>query len=233
MANIFKIDNLRSELLERQIPMVTVWNRLEGRPRSVDFTRALRAEVRDALWMLTRQWQMGELHGDDAGSPVLAKVQLSQAVLDGFQARDAAVSALDPAVPLEAVVERRPLDIFRSGGLGAIDLRLAIGRRFVKSIPAPYRAALIGQWPFAAPDPLDAADTDRVAHLEVWATLRAIAGRAMDGYRLYEHLVAAPGNKPWGAVTVLDVDKPALIKAGERLVDFVNSIFETTDAEVA
>jgi hypothetical protein len=233
MANVLKIDNLRSELLERRIPMVTVWNRLEGRPRSVDFTRALRAEVRDALWMLTRQWQMGELHGDDAGSPVLAKVQLSQAALEGFQTRNAPASALDPAVPLETVVERRPLDIFRSGGLGAIDLRLAIGRRFVKSIPAPYRTVLAAQWPFVSPDPLEADDTDRVAHLEVWATLRAIAGRALDGYRLYEHLVAAPGNTPWGAVTVLDVDKPALVDAGARLVDFFNSIFETTDADVA
>lgn len=233
MANTLKIDDLHSEMLARRIPMVTVWNRLEGRPRSVDFTRALRAEVRDALWMLTRQWQMGELHGDDAGSPVLAKVQLSQATLDGFQARDAPATALDPAVPLEAVVERRPLDVFGAGGLGAIDLRLAIGRRFIKSIPAPYRAALIAQWPFVAPDPVDAADTDRVAHLEVWATLRAIAGRALDGYRLYEHLAAVPGNTPWGAVTVLDADKPALVRAGERLVEFVNGMFETTDADVA
>ena len=43
-----------------------MWNRLEGRPRQHDFDRALKAEVRDALWMLTKQWQMGELTGDDA-----------------------------------------------------------------------------------------------------------------------------------------------------------------------
>jgi len=29
------------------------WNRLEGRPRSADFERSLRAEVRDPLWFLT------------------------------------------------------------------------------------------------------------------------------------------------------------------------------------
>ena len=33
---------------ERQFPTVTVWNRLEGRPRTPEFDRALRAEVRDA-----------------------------------------------------------------------------------------------------------------------------------------------------------------------------------------
>ena len=42
-------------------PTVTLWNRLEGRPRTRGFDRALRAEVRDALWMLTRQWQIGRV----------------------------------------------------------------------------------------------------------------------------------------------------------------------------
>jgi hypothetical protein len=233
MPDPLLIHDLKGELLEREQPMVTTWNRLEGRPRSVDFTRALRAEVRDALWMLTRQWQLGELHGDDAGSPVLAKVQLSQAELVGFQARDAAPAAIDPAIPLEAVVERRPLDILRAAGAGAIDLRLVIGRRFMKSVPSPYRAALIAQWGFAPPDPDDPADTDRVAHLEVWATLRSIAGRALDGYRLYEHLVAAPGNTPWGTVPVLDADKPALVDAGKRLVAWVDAMFQRPGAASA
>ena len=38
-------------------PAITAYNRLEARPRAHDFTRSLRAEVRDALWMITRQWQ--------------------------------------------------------------------------------------------------------------------------------------------------------------------------------
>ena len=35
---------------------------------TMSFDRALRVEVRDALWMLTRQWQTGEFQGEDAGS---------------------------------------------------------------------------------------------------------------------------------------------------------------------
>ncbi len=227
MPDALLIDNMKLELLERRMPMLTVWNRLEGRPRSVDFTRALRVEVRDALWMLTRQWQLGELHGDDAGSPVMAKVQMSQAELNGYQARDTTPVAIDPSLPLETVVERRPLEMMRAGGLGGIDLRLVIGRRFLKWVPAPYRVALVGQWAFAAPDPDDPADTDLVAHLEVWATLRSIAGRALDGYRLYEHLVAAPGNTPWGSVPILEADKSELIDAGSRLVSWVDNMFQT------
>ena len=46
----------------------------EGRPRSPDLARPLRAEVRDALWMLARQWQVGKFQGEDAGVPVNAKL---------------------------------------------------------------------------------------------------------------------------------------------------------------
>ena len=55
-------------------PAITAYNRLEPRPRSVDFTRSLRAEVRDALWFLTRQWQLGEFHAEDAASPIDARL---------------------------------------------------------------------------------------------------------------------------------------------------------------
>ena len=63
-------------LAERALPSITRWHRVDGIPRAHQFDRALRAELRDALWMLTRQWQMGEFQGDDAGSPVLAKLHV-------------------------------------------------------------------------------------------------------------------------------------------------------------
>jgi len=65
------ITDLRAALADRAFPTVTVWNRLEGRPRTTDFDRALKAEVRDALWMLARQWQFGELRGEDPAQVIL------------------------------------------------------------------------------------------------------------------------------------------------------------------
>ena len=47
------------------------WARIEPRPRGHDFDRTLQARVEDPLWMLTRQWQFGEFHGEDAGSAVM------------------------------------------------------------------------------------------------------------------------------------------------------------------
>jgi hypothetical protein len=86
-ARRFAVRDIGTALDERALPTVTVYNRLEGRPRTQAFDRALQAEVRDALWMLTRQWQLGEYQGDDAGSPLLAKVSLARTELTRFRAR--------------------------------------------------------------------------------------------------------------------------------------------------
>src|SRR5204863_3756230 len=56
------------------VPSITVYNRLESSPRTVDFDRSLKAEVRDPLWMLTRQWQFGEFKGEDAATAVTTKI---------------------------------------------------------------------------------------------------------------------------------------------------------------
>jgi hypothetical protein len=85
-------------------PLVRGWNRLEGRPRSADFERSLRAEVRDPLWFLTRQWQFGEFEGDDAGSPIDARIAYETAPLDGYRS-GADILPYDGKTPLEARVE--------------------------------------------------------------------------------------------------------------------------------
>ena len=43
---------------------ITSWIRLEPRGRDDDMTDAVHARVYDPLWMLARQWQMGEFQGD-------------------------------------------------------------------------------------------------------------------------------------------------------------------------
>jgi hypothetical protein len=94
------------------VPIIRGWNRLEGRPRSADFERSLRAEVRDPLWFLTRQWQYGEFEGEDAGSPIDARIAYTTAPLDGFTA-GAVSEPYDPGTPLEVTVAREaaPFDL--------------------------------------------------------------------------------------------------------------------------
>lgn len=87
-------------------PAITAYNRLEARPRAHDFTRSLRAEVRDPLWMLTRQWQLGEFTAEDAGTPIDARLVTRKLSIDRVQLGDGSPQAYDDSVPLEAAVER-------------------------------------------------------------------------------------------------------------------------------
>jgi hypothetical protein len=61
------------------MPSITYWNRLEPMPITTDgdaLLRAVAAEVRDPLWFLARQWQLGELKGEDAASPAFAEARV-------------------------------------------------------------------------------------------------------------------------------------------------------------
>ena len=89
-------------------PFITGWNRIEGRPRQEDFARALRAEARDPLWFLARQWQFLEFQGDDAGSPVEARLATRATSLDLYSTRDGPGRAFPMDVPFEAIVEHAP-----------------------------------------------------------------------------------------------------------------------------
>src|SRR6185295_15669376 len=93
--------DISGALSQRRFPTTLMWNRLEARPRAHNFDRALKAEVRDALWMLTKQWQMGEFKADDAGSPVFAKLLVKSALLDTYKAANHAPQEFEEHVPLE------------------------------------------------------------------------------------------------------------------------------------
>jgi hypothetical protein len=107
-----------------------------------------------------------------------------------------------------------------------LDLRAAMGRRFLNLIPGVYRAAFIARYPFEAPNPVDPAATELVAHLEVRATLHALADRALDGYRLYRYLVDDPAHRPWDGLAVLDADKPALTTAAIAFIAWFEALVE-------
>src|SRR6185436_8636931 len=124
-----KIDLALSQVVSKsaifRLPRVVAFNRLEARPRTLDFTRSLRAEVRDPLWMLTRQWQMGEFQGEDAATPIGARILSSQQAADRVMFPGGLVTAYDDAIPIETRIEREPL----KGDLG---LAVELARTFWK-----------------------------------------------------------------------------------------------------
>ena len=216
MADANVVVNMKEALAGRSYPAITRWNRLEGRPRAHDFDRALKAEVRDALWMLAKQWQMGEFQGDDAGSVVLARTCVDIMSIDRFQAGQGIVEELTFDVPLEAKVEQRPLPLRAGSQYLSLDLRLVVGRRWLKllvreasrlgGLAADYGDAYITQYPVAVPNPVQKADAAICAHLDVWQMASAAAERTMDGIALLEYL-ALPGNNVYDGIGVNDSDE--------------------------
>lgn len=188
MPDTATITDIRTALSQRLFPTVALWNRLEGRPRTTEFDRALRAEVRDPLWMLARQWQFGEFRGQDAGSPVTATYHLRSAAATRYRALDGTPGALPSGLPLEAVAEGRPVPFTVGGDQISFDLRVAMGRRWMKLVSSSLRGKFLARWPIRLPDPAADADAPLAGHPDVWATMQALAGRAMDGYELYRHL---------------------------------------------
>lgn len=129
-------------------PVVRGWNRLEGRPRAESFERALRAEARDALWFLARQWQFLELRADDAGSPIDARVALQQTKLARFSTRGAPAQDFPRDLPLESIVEREPPPFDR---VALMQVYRALGKALPASVSAAERGQIFNQMRIAYP----------------------------------------------------------------------------------
>ena len=54
-------------------PSITTWVRLEPHSRNAEMNAGLQARLYDPLWLLARQWQVGEFQGEDNGSPASAR----------------------------------------------------------------------------------------------------------------------------------------------------------------
>jgi len=199
MNEYVAIPDIQSVLSKRILrPTIMMWNRLECRPRTKDFDRALQAEVRDALWMLTKQWQMGEFKAHDAGSSVMAKMHMTTTRLTKYQASGHTSQLFNKDVPLEAQVEHRPIPMFTGDQEIALDIRLLMGRHWLKLLDkaglSALRSEFIQNYKIDRPDPYQRDDAQVCAHQGAWQKFAAAADRMMDGAKLYLYLTPNPPN---------------------------------------
>jgi hypothetical protein len=232
MSDFIAVENIEQVLKEALLPTITLWNRLEARPRADDFDRALKAEVRDPLWMLTKQWQMGEFMGDDAGSPAFAKIQMATTRLTKYQAGKNAVQIYDDEVPLEANVEQKKLQFEQAGRKTSLDIRMLMGRQWLKMTKkdfAALRQEFIELYAFERPNPNDKTHATRVAHPEAWHLELAIAGRSMDGFDLYAYLKEDAAHKASDNTT--EVGNAALGELGQKFINWYEKFFLQPEEE--
>lgn len=85
-------------------PSLTAHNRLISSTVSIDYETNLRAEISDPLWLLARQWQMGEFKAENTSTPAFARVEWAQVQPQKLQ--------LDPNKPTENYDARQqPLEV--------------------------------------------------------------------------------------------------------------------------
>jgi hypothetical protein len=227
MSNRSVIDNMREALLLRAWPTLVLWNRLEGRPRAEEFDRALRAAIRDPLWMLAKQWQLGEFQGDDAGSPVFAKLHLATTRLDKYQPAAHEAQPFSTDVPLEGTVEQRPIPLTMDEKVFSLDLRLMLGRHWLKllreRVGAGFSDFYIGEYGIEVPVEGDEDQAAILAHPEAWQRFAAVAGRKMDGGDFYLRLKnGVPASQGLG---VPDPPSGDIDILGDEFVAWVDQFF--------
>ncbi len=169
-------------LQEYRIPSITAYNRLEPTPRTENFDRSLKAEVRDALWMLTRQWQFGEFQGEDAATPVTAQILGEHTTMDRVGFSGNTVFAYDEATPLETKVEREKLtaDLFFAVQMGRYFIRLVKQKALDAWIPDLLTEYALNY----TPDKNDA---------EGIQLLTASKDLLPDGFILYQDIITSDG----------------------------------------
>jgi hypothetical protein len=197
------------------MPSVTSWTRLEPHNRTPAMT-GFAARVGDPLWMLTRQWQLGELTGADTGSPTRVDLTATTAVLSRFRPGlpdGTAGVPLDVRMPLEALVEAEPATgpaDDRAAAVAGADLLARLG-----SLAGALRSSLVKAYPLPVPDPNAAPMLLRRAEL--------LRRRVPDGRALHTAVATAQaGGDASTALTGLDrSDATAVAQARTAASDWL------------
>ncbi|MAZ27449.1 MAG: hypothetical protein CL868_10280 [Cytophagaceae bacterium] len=178
------------------------YNTIEPRPRQADFSRSLGAEIYDPLWLLTRQWQFGELQGEDTGSAIFAKVCLETTKVTQFKTGLNNKQVFNDDQLLERMAESElPQMDYKSrlqGGQYFLKLLTRAGAAFTGAPAFDASAIKIlfkSSFTIQLPDGVDLEnDTDALiieksrieSNRELQQFLHTVNGRAIDGVKLYE-----------------------------------------------
>lgn len=196
-GELFRERVLAANLL--QLAASPTWTRLEPQTLSGDPAEGLSAALYDPLWLLGRQWQLGEFTGEDAGTPLTVDLLGTASPLRAFAPGDWTAASpapwreLSQDVPLEELTEAEPGD-GRPGLRGAASAGAVLVTALRDAGLVAAAEAVVAECPLAPPDPA----TD-AGFLDV-ATL--LAGRAADGVGVAAALEAAAALPDWLAAAV-------------------------------
>jgi hypothetical protein len=212
-----------------KIASITTWTRLEPQPREGSMQRSLQAQVRDPLWFLARQWQVGEFLGDDAGSPVQATLGVEQRSITTYRPGpdDSKTTAIDPKLPIETHVEREAVVLQMRG---SVQLGMYFEGLLRDKMASPSGAITAFRTAF----PISNAPPDSTYTNNDCLRFRSIAaGRVTDGEALYQSLIAQANGEPPPANWPAEATDPDVQKALTDFTAFRQSLFSEPTQDAA
>ncbi|MCL6433806.1 MAG: hypothetical protein K6T90_06230 [Leptolyngbyaceae cyanobacterium HOT.MB2.61] len=194
------------------------WTQFFSQVESPDFHAALEARIHDPLWLLTRQWQMGEFHGEDAGSPVRVEVEHYAHKIDLIRIADNTI--YHPYRPEDGPLEARVEQESRTQVKPDLRTRAQVGMMFLQQLEQtglPFnKGTLLTRFGFN-PTEFDG-ETDGAVQL--------LLKRALDSERLYESFESLTDAK---ITEFFGVTEPEMVTSYRQ---FINSWKNTYAAQI-
>lgn len=193
--------------------------RVDSTLTDAEGTLGFQVRVADPAWMLARQRQMGELSGQDAGSPVAAGLWTRRTRLTRFRAAAqgaAAGSALaSEPVPIEVRAENE-LDMpsLRWRAVAAADYARRVAAIGDRASLRAYRAALAARYRLTVPDGTDPVQA-------------ALARASFDGQALYAELdasVRGPTRTLPDQPPLSEADRAAVLPAAKAFLAWFDAL---------
>jgi hypothetical protein len=203
------------------MPSITTWVRIEPRSRDTNLLPGTEAHLHDPLWLLGRQWQLGELTGFDGGSAITARTRASTARVDAIASADGQWRAFDPArTPLDTALAPRPT-------ASSLEQRARTGYQLLQLVSGldATRAALLDRFALSlAPDELARLDARERRY---YAT---VASRVIDGDAAADALRPLLEAGPLPASSVPDAERDAATAAFRRWLVWRDALVRTSPA---
>lgn len=186
ILNVYSTGNLEALAAETEKLELEFAERVEGRTRSIDSTEALRLRVHDPLWMLARQWQMGEFRGNNTGTAMSVSCTLKYDKCSEH--------------PIEPVTEQiNPCQDFLTKIESAIyylDLVRVVGKKSAAELKK-LRVKLIKSYPIKWEDVDNAlvlpnavtANEEKMLNSHLLNYAKTYRGKIFDGTKLYRYLI--------------------------------------------
>lgn len=207
-----------------------LWEKIRPVPDNNSMSEALSGEIHDPLWLLARQWQLGEFNAEDAGTAAFAHIVTLSTPLQLFQAPG-------PSAPRKYDIQEKPINAVSEQVPASFDLSLSLeaGREWRRML---VQAGRQNEWELFRQQPLLKFGTTAIKYEPDNKSLLPYCDEA------YEQTVAALGNgrmvsgaalyrelQSHTASELLAKPDPALDELGNQWVLWVNALLGITGVE--